>query len=121
MWQATRLNPETGEWATLTTAETVAECRAAATTHTEHTFYFWVGEIPAERDAQNRIFEQEFEANGERLSRVVIGMDMGGVPENRSATRCGRCFCVIYANGFRQCEYYYCSVGFCRWVRCGPC
>jgi len=122
MWNLVKLL-ENGEWSELGVFDTLEKAKDSTLAKNEKQddlFYFWAADIPSDKSEQERIAKMVFEANGEKVVRLTIGLDVQPSSNKDTTLSCGRCFCVIYTNGRRRCEGSYCNAnGYCWWVDCG--
>ncbi|MBA4050201.1 MAG: hypothetical protein C0508_01570 [Cyanobacteria bacterium PR.023] len=118
MWDIAKL--KNGEWEKLGNQETLDAAQKAFTV-SDDTFYFYAGELPDDKEAQNKIVDECMKANNGKISMAMIGVQISikKLGDIKPMFCQGNCYCVV-ANGTRRCETYYCSAnGFCWWVPCG--
>lgn len=123
MWKVVELDPTAGSWKEHGRFATPDECRAQVASFSkaqDNVYAFWDGAWPADVQSQNKILDEVQQANGGRISRFTVGLDLSAIQKVAGSSSCpGRCFCVI-AHGMRRCEVYYCNVNnVCAWVPCG--
>ena len=82
-------------------------------------YFFFMGEIPSDPAASQKIFDDVQAQNNGRISMLTVGARID-LAEKTAASYCsGNCFCVV-AHGMRRCETQYCNAsGYCWWVPCG--
>lgn len=106
---------ENGKWIEVSNIESLENLRV----NDENTYVFYTGELSEDISEQNKLIEDVFKANGNKINRVTIGLNMCEKDEVSPSSCPGRCFCVV-EGGSRRCETYYCnSNGYCWWVPCG--
>ncbi|RYZ05697.1 MAG: hypothetical protein EOO24_12190 [Comamonadaceae bacterium] len=123
MWKVFIQDPASGSITEHSARADVAGSRAAVAglgAQAAHAVILWDGAIPAAQADQDKLLQEVFAANGDKVSRVTIGLTMAEASKDTALSSCpGRCFCVI-AHGSRRCETYYCSAsGLCYWIGCG--
>jgi hypothetical protein len=119
MWKVYVQDPASGAITERNSAPDVAACKAIAA-QVGQSLVLWDGVVPSSQADQDKLFQDVFAANGDKVSQITLGLTMPEPQKNASLSSCpGRCFCVI-ANGQRRCETYYCfASGLCYWVSCG--
>jgi hypothetical protein len=122
MYQLVRHKVVEGEWEELDSFPSIeeAQSRLSSLSDAGEVYCFYVGEPTGDLEKSVAIFEEVNKANGGRIARATLGLDLCSAKRDASITSCpGRCFCVI-AHGMRRCETYWCSAsGWCWWVPCG--
>lgn len=121
MWKIVKLET-TGQWTVLgkeNDVETSKKKASELAKDLSDIFFFYDAPIPSDKESQNKIAKEVFDANDGKILRMTIGAKVSDAPNKDEITSCGRCFCVVYTNGVRQCEGSYCNEnGYCWWVVC---
>ena len=104
MWQAFKFDYGTGDVSPV--SEPADSPDALAVDLDDDNFIFWNSDIPDDEDEQHKIAEELIKINNGRVLRVMLGVTINVQALGRSNGSCGRCACVVEANGRRYCETY---------------